>query len=465
MTIFINPTSATNGAGTLIDPKNTPVGIDWAADDDFAIVAGAPLVRAANSVINPTVSGTVSARKTLRSYEPGTGDPTTDKAIIRGGSTACQFGIQLASNVGFWTIQDIDVAEFGTTSSVSHGISAAVSPANDAQEMKIVVQRCAVHDGRNGSADCNGINLRGRGNLVQDCLIWNVPTDGIFFNGWDTVLQYNTIWDINQDGRNQGDCIQKANNAGGSIIRYNYCDASAGTGKQVLMLGDTTGAGDRRIVVHSNTLIGAVGAQQGIYTDVPIWVFDNTIIDCITGIRALGLAVITGNRFYNYRSPGTHYGVWAEGNGVTVMNNMFMNYMPWEPIQYAIRCGDGHASNVIQNNLIFGYRAGIRLDEGAGQTESYNWIHGTEVPVLGISANPSLGTGSSTNDWRPYVNINGEHIIPDYATLADVASHSPLAKAGNYRPGVRLANALMKPGLVPIGPYEAVIARQPRVAA
>lgn len=461
MTIFCNPASPTNGTGTLLNPRNTWVGVDWTADNDFAQIEGAPLLGTTTNVISITNSGTATQRKKLRAYEAGTGDPTTKKAVVIGSHSSNRFGIQFSDNVGYWTVEDFDVSGYGDGANVSHGITSAVNPTNDAQEMRIIVQRCHVHDGRKGSADCNGINMRGRGNVVRNNHVWQVPTDGIFWNGWDMLIEGNRIWDINQDGRAQGDCIQKSNNAGGSVIRWNYLDASAGTGKQVMMLGDTTGSGDRAIVVYGNTLIGGAGAQQGIYTDARIWVWDNDIFDCITGIRSLGLAVITGNRFINRRSMAPHYGVWCEGNGVTVVNNLFRNFLSHETLQYAIRCENGHSANVLQNNLISGYRVGISLDESAGQAESYNWIHGAGLPLLGVSVVPSLGTGSSLSDWTPYVDEKGRHKIPPGTTLASLSTVSPIANAGAYRAGIRLANGRLRPNLRPIGPYAPVFANAP----
>jgi hypothetical protein len=162
MTVFVNPTAASNGAGTLLDPKNTWASMNWSSDDDFAQIEGAPLVGGVGSALNPNVSGTAAARKTLRSYEIGTGNPTRNKAVVVGNG-ATQFGINLANRVGFWNIQDFDVSNIGNGSSVCNAITAAVSPVEHSFPMEIVIERCNIHDGIPGTDFNNGISLRGRG--------------------------------------------------------------------------------------------------------------------------------------------------------------------------------------------------------------------------------------------------------------------------------------------------------------
>lgn len=463
MTIFCNPASLTNGTGTLLDPKNTWAGQDWSVDNDFAQIAEVPLVSTTTNAANPNVSGTVTARKTLRSYEPGTGNPTTRKAVIVGSGAVAQNGINFANNVGYWNVQDFDISNLGAANTYSHGISTAQSPTVDSGPMFTTIERCEVHDMRDTGTSAGwrsiGINMRGRGNIIRNCTIYRVAVDGIFFRGLDTLIEENVIYDTNWFGGNEADCIQSTVDCGGSVIRNNYLDGSLNAGKQVIIVAQQTGT--KPVLIYGNVIIGGPGFAQNIYTDAVTHIFDNDFYDGGTQIRANAAAVITGNRFYNRKSLAPHYGVWCEFNGVTVANNIFRNYMPHESIQYAIRCENGDAANVLRNNLITGYRVGISLDESVGQAESYNWIHGASQPLLGVSVVPTLGTGSSLNDWTPYVDELGRHKIPPGITLATLGTASPIANAGTYMRGVRLANGRLRPNLKPIGPYAPVFVGSP----
>jgi hypothetical protein len=453
MTVFVNPTAASNGAGTLLDPKNTWAGMNWSSDDDFAQVEGAPLVGGVGNALNPNVSGTAAARKTLRSYEIGTGNPTRNKAVVVGNG-ATQFGINLANRVGFWNIQDFDVSNIGNGSSVCNAITAAVSPVEHSFPMEIVIERCNIHDGIPGTDFNNGISLRGRGNVVRNCNIWNICTDGIIWHGWDVLIEENRIWRMNTDGRNLSDCINGSSDDAGAVVRNNYMDGRLNVGKQVIIFDSASGTGIAPRLVYGNTIIGGNGAVQGIYTNKPAIIYGNIFIDALFQIRAFSPSSITGNLFMNTGCEGQHFGVWCEANGSRVINNTFINSVAniGALNQKAIQCESGHSGNVVMNNLIRGYEIGIRLAENAGQVESNNYFEDVGLFVQGIVATPALGVGSRPIQWSRYTRSRGELLVP--FGIDGVPMLNPLGNAGVYAQGVRLMGGRrLDPARVPVGAF------------
>jgi hypothetical protein len=75
-TIIVNPTAATNGAGSLLDPKNTYVGLSVAPGDIVAQVAGTTFNAAA--AVSPSASGNTANPITYCVAEPQTGALITD---------------------------------------------------------------------------------------------------------------------------------------------------------------------------------------------------------------------------------------------------------------------------------------------------------------------------------------------------------------------------------------------------
>lgn len=434
MTIFVNPTSASNGVGTVLDPKNTWDSMSFSGDVDFAQCAGTTFTATGANGISVTTGGSAVARKTIRSYEPQTGDVTDKKAFIRGNGSTTRYGINLQANVGYITVQDFDISMIGDGSNANNGITASVSPANDAQLMEIIIQRCEIHDLLPSSAaDVNGVNLRGARNIVRNCGIWSIPTDGISAHGQFLSILENRIDRINTDGRNQADCVHLTSDTTGLVIMGNYLDASAGANKQVIIVNGSTGAGG---LIMGNYLIGGASLQQCIYTDVHQDIIGNVIVDGIYGVRAAGASTISGNVFFNRRSTGTHFGIWLEADGSLVCNNTMICLVGRVANQRGIYCEIGDSGHTIRNNIITGYSVGVRLDEGAGQTENYNVIFDVDLPIQGISANPALGSMSKDLDPFDYIEADGRLKSP--YLIDNIPMLNPVGAAGAYLQGVRL---------------------------
>lgn len=469
MTIFVNPSSATNGTGTLLDPKNTWSGIDWSSDDDFAQIADFPLVSTTANAINPTVSGTENNKKTLRSYEPLTGNPTSKKAVIVGGNSSATNGINFSANVAYWNVKNFDISDVGEFNTNSHGITSSVNPSNDSQASFITIEDCSIHDLRNVDVAAEiralGINLRGRGNIVRNNDIFRIPVDGIFFHGQDILIENNKIWDTNWfPNVPAADCIQGASDCSGAIIRNNYLDGKRNDGKQTVILQNSNPT--RSIIqFYGNTVIGGNSSVQNLYSDAPALIWNNYFIDGLFSVRTVASCIITGNIFNNFNSSGQHFAVWSEGGSCIIVNNTFKNFTnsSLATSNRAIFASNGTPANVIENNAINGYYNGIRMDTTGGHTESYNWISNTVVPVQNSGGSShSLGPGSTTTPWTQYTSSFGNLVIPADTNLGNLASKNPMALAGVYRQGVKLSNGRLRPGFVPVGAFKAVLPRTMR---
>lgn len=464
MTVFVNPSAASNGAGTLIDPRNTWTGVDWSSDNDFAQIAEFPLVSTALTAINPTVSGTATNKKTLRSYDPLTGDPTTKKAVIVGGNSSSRNGIGFADNVAYWNVRHFDISDVGEFNVNSHGITSSINPANNAQASFITIENCRIHDLRNVDAASNiralGINLRGRGNIVRNNELFRIPIDAIFFHGQDILIEGNKIWDTNWfPNIPAADCIQGANDISGAVIKNNYLDGKKNEGKQTVILQNTNPT--RSIIqFYGNTVIGGSSSVQNLYTDAPTVIWNNYFVDGLFSIRTTASCVITGNIFNNFNSLAQHFAVWSEGGDCIIVNNTFKNFTnaSLETSNRAIFASNGTPANLIQNNAIDGYYSGIGMDTAGGHTETYNWIANTVVPIRNSGGNShALGPGSATTSWIQYTSAFGNLIIPENTDLENLSSKNPIALSGLFVEGIKLFNSRLRPGFVPVGAFQAVL--------
>ena len=376
-TIYIDPTRGTNGTGTFADPRNTWTSLTFVAGNTYLQKAGTTFTSSATQAIFVGVTGTSGNRITIGSYDPVTGAPTTEKAKIVGGT---RYGVQCGSGVGYVTIQDLDISGVGIASNTNFGITWVA--ASDSTDVSNYALRCDIHDLIAGSPnDTNGISTRGANNIVADCNFWNIPNDAIYGRGQNWIVERNRVWNINTDGLNQADAFQCLGDCTGLIIRDNYFDASNGEGKQVVLLGQTTGTSH---TIENNILIGPPNAQQGIFSDSPVTISRNIIYDCIHGIRLNGGAsTVRANVILNNRSDDASYkAIWLDSDGHTVVNNTMINIRNNIADQTGIFLDADFTGNTIRNNLIVNFNRGIRLSGTSLQVETNNCFDNCVSPIL-----------------------------------------------------------------------------------
>lgn len=409
--VYINPTASTNGSGaSLVDPKNTWNGVTVAPGYDYFQVAGTTY-RAPegggnyglNCIRLSAGGGSAGAPTTIGSCD-STGAATRTKAYIkgdRGGQTVN--GINAVSAAPYVVIQDLDISLVGGGSVGCNGIT--TGSIGDTTANYWVIQRCDVHDMRpnDGSVDVTGINIRGVGNIVRDCNIYNTVDDGIQGRGQFAQVLRNRIWALNRTGNNKADCVQFSGNCTGLLIADNWLSADGGRNKQVIIVGGTTPATGTGAVIMNNDLIGDINYQQLLYTDMPgIRVLRNRGVNGIHGLRfgpsSVG-ALVRSNVIRNLESTGadTWRAIWFEDNSCVAIGNTLITAIGTVAQNTGIYCEATHTSHTLHSNIIQGFWRGMRRD--ASQAETYNLYWGNATNVTDTAGNTaSLGSHSVAGD-------------------------------------------------------------------
>jgi len=141
-----------------------------------------------------------------------------------------------------------------------------------------------------------GVNVQGVGNLVRHNLIHDAPHIGILLAGNEHLIEYNEIYDVCQEGSDNGaiymgrDWTQR-----GIVIRYNK-------------IHDVYGFG-----LHESP-------EENVYTyQSPHWAWGVYLDDCSSGVH------VHGNIFYRVPLSGVKIGGGRDNN---IENNIFVDTMP-----------------------------------------------------------------------------------------------------------------------------------------
>jgi hypothetical protein len=350
-TIYINPDAATNGVGTIADPKNTWVGLTLQSGYTYKVKATTGWTSSTtltlNNLTNVTITTYGSGALPTFNYT-GSGHAIdivngTNNAImfldVEGNANA-QSLVRCNGNVGFY-----------------------------APDNKVI--SCKLHNAHNASNSGFGIYTDyTTGFTILSTEIYNVALDGIYavrnisfqFNGH--IHDVNQRYDINPDQvYSNGDGIQLDGaypdfNIWGSIIdrsdaktgnKFGFI-ANNGTNENHnntytgIIEGCTfiTNANVARaihlsrsdsVIIRYNTFKGStsgVGLQGASCTNTLI--HHNIFYDCTDGIVVLknyaGIlpsGVSTGNRFFNndfYHVTGNH--IWSDGGEIEIKNNIHL---------------------------------------------------------------------------------------------------------------------------------------------
>lgn len=337
MPVYIDPTSATNGAGTLGNPRNTWAGISWVANETY-------LQRSDTTWVGGV--GVGAAGVTLGSYDAATGSATTTKAILDGTGTTRTITNGANDDV---TIQDIEI--LGGTTGANRRCIGAGSTGDYAERMKMRRLICRRVAG-DGSTDCNAIFVQGNDVEVTDCVVYDIADDGIWIEGARPLVQRCRVYQIGLSGRVAGDCIQLAGGAALScanfVVTDNYLDHSDNINKQAFICsGASSGAGG---VFERNTIIGPAsmaGTFVGAICDQPgSTIRRNTLTSCRTGIMVQASVTVVGNLIV-----GGVNGLFGSNLGSTAANAKFWNNSVVGMTDYGAYLESGSSSAALQNNL------------------------------------------------------------------------------------------------------------------
>lgn len=170
--IYIDPTASTNGAGTQADPKNTWVGLTWAAGNAYLQKAGTTFTTAVGSGgrIAPSASGTASSRILIGAYGEGSRPRIYNRADT---------GFNLDRRA-YITLQDFEI---NNTEATAAGVGGGGDTAS--QSIDVLVQGCYIHSGNvEGMSFITNLDRQlTRGLVVRNNHIENVGGHGILCAG------------------------------------------------------------------------------------------------------------------------------------------------------------------------------------------------------------------------------------------------------------------------------------------
>jgi len=254
-TYIINPLSATNGTGSLLDPKNTYEGLTVAPGDTIAQIAGTTHLNV--NPVRPSVSGNASNRITYCVAEPLTG------ALIFDGS-------QTATIQGAINGNGMDLGSGGSRSYISvHSLTIKGGPSTSATSRVGLQARGGVSDTLRVNRFENltltaeggtGLDALGQDVKILNCTIKNCRYDGIFGTGKDWEIGHCDIFDVDLDG-GIGDGIDLDLSAdwGFTTVHHNRVRLGyAGTKQGILMQGPPGALGT--CLIYANDVEGAGGA-------------------------------------------------------------------------------------------------------------------------------------------------------------------------------------------------------------
>jgi len=448
-TIYIDPTSATNGAGTIGDPKNTCVGLSWVAGNEYLQKAGTTFTTAVGSGgrIAPGVSGTAGARILIGMYGEG-----AKPKIINLADTG--FNLDRRAYI---TLENFQIDNTGAT-------TAAIGGGGDTSTEAVdnIVRFCEVYGGTveamsfvtNANRQTLR-NLRVYGNYIHDVGGHGIICAGLHLN---TQIFKNRVIRTGSSSAKHGISAhphRTTSTPSWSNVSGNIYKTTIGPQTNITTVLDIYAV---RYVTGNITLtragtaaspglneygftggelyinIGGVPSGQIVfsYSEMVVDFSDNIVEDIvdfdgneghgiqlddlvrdsfirrnkISGCDGRGIAVnmgrsnqISDNLVYNCVNDGIRVDVNAG-----TLNNVYGNTVvagPRTTSTTAIVLGVG---NTAKNNVATGYAVGV--SGTAASTEQYNCLYATTPRSGGISA----GTGSVSVDpqlsasYRPTVS-------------------------------------------------------------
>lgn len=250
---------------------------------------------------------------------------------------------------------------------------------------------------------------------------------------------------------------------------YNEVDHSDVDSKHCVIVDSSTGAG--QAIFAFNKLIGygyglsePGSAHTVVNADCQAFVFGNEIRTAGLAINMAGVgSVVSGNRIWlsSYRPTAPSIAFGANGG-------RFINNGVWGPGKSVPgRCvvsGSSVATMEFRNNVMRGLQIAVQLDgAGTALTNGTNWFDDVAFPYLNnVGGAIAVDASDKDGDISPAVLGDMSLDVLHGTTVATLAGANPLALAGTYVEGVRLANGRLRPGYCPIGPYQAVLPRGAR---
>ena len=358
--------------------------------------------------IAPTVAaaGSAWARTRLATYGG------TERARILG---AGQYqGIRLVQNTHYVTIDGFEIYGVDKTNANTGTTGVYIGSGDTLSCNGVAIINCYIHGMTAvASYDCNGIKYFGDNIEIANCIIEDIPTDGVWGYGLAPHIHHNTIRRVDLDGRDAGDCIQITYACNGAYIHDNVLDRSNTPSKQVLIISAATaGSGalierNRMIahefvsiqtscvwsdqpgtVVRQNTLEGGYRAVYFHTGATACKAESNLCVDNTIGLQtanaSLGCSFV-GNTIAN----AALYGAYITDDTATVKNNLF----------YYCAKGLAVEGTATRNyNAYFGNGANFEASSGCGA-----------IDVIKVTTDPRLSSGYHPKPSSPLIGA-GAHL-------------------------------------------------------
>lgn len=191
---FVDPSAVSNGNGTFETPYNTWTGRSVSAGNRVLQKYGTTTT----TPIAPTGNGTAGSRAVIGVYDHITGafmDGVVGGAFVD--ATGDSYGIGLGAARTYVTVTGFEV--FGGT---NYGILKESTASSSSEAQHCWVVNCILRNSLSVGAD-----LRGAGNKVLNCQIYDNNSDGLFIRGDDMEVGWSTFRN-NGLGGAVGDGIQ-----------------------------------------------------------------------------------------------------------------------------------------------------------------------------------------------------------------------------------------------------------------
>jgi hypothetical protein len=438
-----NANSGTNPLSPVLDWNAAAIGSGTFAPGDILYVrAGSVYNAATRGRVAPAFSASPTAA--LPFVVTTYGDPALRWVIDGFGTRDVGFrpvaSIDQANGPRYVTVENLEARNL-----TLHGVSIAEVLDTGVTDAYNTVRNCYIWNttGPNNAA----INIYGQGVRVERCIVDNVAGDGILIRGQGYCGQ-NVVSRVSNTGSGNGDAIQFDGGFSNSVIEWNVVDKALNRDKQAMLFVGTNS------VMRFNSFEG-LSIGSGLVTinqSSNVLFYGNTLegTDGVFILDATGPCYVMGNVIIGTNPNASS----ADSTGIDVGTTFTHQHVITNNFVKNHNQGIFARNTFCRNNVVTGCGGnGINTSVGAAN-ESFNYSWGN-----GQNFTAAPGTGSSTANMSQYIDDRGRLLVPDSATMANLASLNPLALAGTYVQGTHLFNGILRPGFVPVGAYQALLPR------
>jgi len=381
-TVYIDPSAASNGSGSLGSPRNTYAGLTISSND---IVL---------QKIGTTYSGTITIpvgaiNVTLGIYNDAGAQITDGSAYAKVNANGQQYGIRVRETSHGYRIIGFDV--YGANSATQNWAFYLGNTASQVANNGLVRHCIARDTGSDNTADSGGVKWFGSGVTIDRVISYNHPTDAFFGQGNNCIVSNTRSWDIGLDGRDNGDNIQLTGNAtlgcANAKVENNYCDHLSGNHKQAINIQDTTGGSVGGLISGNTVLMPALTSEDtnGIYADCPnLRIVGNYVYGAKHGIFcASNNAIVCGNDVVD-----VGYGLYQKS---TATGGKFI----CNTVRRASLSGiyaDTDTTFSATNNILHTCVVGVSKHGSA--TENYNCYYGNTTDQTNLAGTPAWGANN-----------------------------------------------------------------------